>query len=83
MQTIRVTKTTTRQSRYELDGRRRYVSWVLIGTTCETRAIRELVYGGPNAADVATLRAPSDWPVSKPLTFDEKLAIINAYNPNL
>lgn len=82
MQTIRVTKTTTRQSRYETSGRRRYVSWVLQGTVCETRAIRELVYGTPSAADVGTLRAPGDWPNPRHLSFDERLALINADNPN-
>jgi hypothetical protein len=41
----------------------RYVSRGLVGTLCETVAIRQVVHAGkPNAAAVCATRAPSDWP---------------------
>lgn len=54
MLTIKVTKTTTRQNRFEINGRRRYCSWVLLGGVVETRIIRELVGS-------STAQAPGDW----------------------
>lgn len=63
MLTIKATKTATRQVRFTCNGRRHYCSNAVLGTTCETRALRAVVYGNTeNAIGAATLRAPGHWP---------------------
>lgn len=52
---VEVRKTAQRQNRYTCAHRRGYVSWPLVGTTCETNVLRHV-------AESKTLRAPSDWP---------------------
>lgn len=65
--TIKVTKTTTRQDRYETRGLRRYVSWCLRGSCVETKALVELT---GNARTIAA----GDWPRK---TFDQCVDEIN------
>jgi hypothetical protein len=93
MQTIRATKLATRQVRFQAaSGTRRFVSWALLGTNVETAALKAIVGSSTMRApadwpcrqlglgDAARLGFYSETRSQR--EFDERLALINAENPN-
>jgi hypothetical protein len=63
MITIRITADAHGKELRYANKATRYVQTSLIGTVCETVALREVVSGNkPNLAATLNLRAPGDWP---------------------